>query len=116
MASSFTVLEASERILRGVSALGIEHVALPDAAGRVLASDVLSPIEHPPWDNSSMDGYAVRSADVAQASAAQPVILPVLETVRPGQRPSRALEPRSATRIMTGAPVPAGADSVIRVE
>jgi molybdopterin molybdotransferase len=116
MASAYSVQDASDRILSGITALGVEHVPLRSALGRVLASDVLSPIEHPPWDNSSMDGYAVRSADVAQASAAQPVILPVLETVRAGQRPSRALEPRSATRIMTGAPVPAGADSVIRVE
>src|SRR3954447_11415244 len=116
MASSFTVLEASERILRGVSALGIEHVALPDAAGRVLATDVLSPIEHPPWDNSSMDGYAVRADDVATASVTSPVRLRVLETVRAGQRPTRSLEASTAIRVMTGAPVPDGADTVIRVE
>jgi molybdopterin molybdotransferase len=116
MAPVYSVQDASDRILRGITALGIEQVPLRAALGRVLASDVLSPIEHPPWDNSSMDGYAVRSVDVAHASIAQPVILPVLETVRAGQRPSRALDPRSAIRIMTGAPVPAGADSVIRVE
>ena len=63
-----------------------------------------------------MDGYAVRAADVASANSSQPVALPVLETVRAGQRPSRALAPGSAIRIMTGAPIPDGADTVIRVE
>src|SRR5512140_2393696 len=116
MAGAFSVAEASERILRGVVALGVEHVTLRDALGRVLAKDVVSPLEHPPWDNSSMDGYAVRAADVAAASNTDPVVLPVLETIRAGQRPSRALEAQSAIRIMTGAPVPPGADSVIRVE
>jgi molybdopterin molybdotransferase len=96
--------------------LGVEHVPLRQAIGRVLAEDVLSPIEHPPWDNSSMDGYAVRAADVANASGARPIVMSVLETVRAGQRPTRALEPATAIRVMTGAPIPEGADSVIRVE
>jgi molybdopterin molybdotransferase len=113
---AFTVQEASERILAGVKPLDVERVALGAALGRVLADDVRSPLDHPPWDNSSMDGYAVRAVDVANAATETPVILPVLETVRAGQRPSRALEPRSAIRVMTGAPVPDGADSVIRVE
>jgi len=116
MASAYSVQEASNRILSGITALGVEHVSLRDALGRVLAADVVSPIEHPPWDNSSMDGYAVRAADVMSTTAGQPVALPVLETVRAGQRPSRALDPRSAIRIMTGAPIPDGADTVIRVE
>ena len=116
MASAYSVQEASSRILRGITPLAVEHVPLRNALGRVLAADVVSPIEHPPWDNSSMDGYAVRAADVIAASTAQPVVLPVLETVRAGQRPSRALDPRSAIRIMTGAPIPDGADTVIRVE
>ncbi|HTE47499.1 MAG TPA: hypothetical protein VK636_19815, partial [Gemmatimonadaceae bacterium] len=113
---AFTVKEASDRILSGIRSLSTETVALRDALGRVLAEDVRSPIEHPPWDNSSMDGYAVRAADVAAASEATPVILPVLETVRAGQRPTRSLSSGEAIRIMTGAPVPNGADTVIRVE
>jgi molybdopterin molybdotransferase len=116
VASAYSVAEASERILRGVTALGVEHVSLRDALGRVLANDAVSRIEHPPWDNSSMDGYAVRAADVASASPSHPVVLPVLETVRAGQRPTRTVDPQSAIRIMTGAPIPAGADTVIRVE
>lgn len=113
---AFTVQEASERILAGIKPLDVERVALNAALGRVLAEDARSPLDHPPWDNSSMDGYAVRAVDVGHASAAAPVVLPVLDTVRAGHRPSRALEPRSAIRIMTGAPIPDGADSVIRVE
>ena len=63
-----------------------------------------------------MDGYAVRAADVSSADASAPVDLPVSETVRAGQRPTRPLAPGSAVRVMTGAPVPDGADTVIRVE
>jgi molybdopterin molybdotransferase len=113
---AYSVDEASARILAGIRALGTEHVPLNDALGRVLAEDVRSPIEHPPWDNSSMDGYAVRAADVADASADEPIALPVLETVRAGDMPTRPLAARTAVRVMTGAPIPSGADSVIRVE
>ncbi len=113
---TYSVQEASERILAAVAPLGTERVALRAALGRVLAEDVVSPIEHPPWDNSSMDGYAVRAADVSSASDDAPVVLPVAETIRAGQRPQKPLAPGTAVRIMTGAPVPDGADSVIRVE
>jgi molybdopterin molybdotransferase len=111
-----TVHEALAQILADVRPLEIEQVPLRSAVGRVLAEDVRSPIEHPPWNNSSMDGYAVRGDDVALASAATPVRMRVLETVRAGQRPSRALEIGTAIRVMTGAPVPEGTDTVIRVE
>ena len=113
---AFSVREASERILAAVSPLPAVTVSLRDALGLVLAEDVISPIEHPPWDNSSMDGYAVRAADVESASNDVPVSLPVLETVRAGQRPTRPVERGTAIRVMTGAPVPEGADTVIRVE
>src|SRR3954463_8790996 len=106
---AFSVEEASARILANIRPLGIEHIRLSDALGRVLAEDVRSPIEHPPWDNSSMDGYAVRAADVADVGEDKPVVLPVLETVRAGEMPSRALEARTAIRVMTGAPIPFGA-------
>jgi molybdopterin molybdotransferase len=111
-----TVAEASERILAAVRPLGIERVSLRAALGRVLGEDVLSPIEHPPWDNSSMDGYAVRSADVIGATGKTVVALRVIETVRAGQRPTQSLAPGTAIRVMTGAPIPVGADGVIRVE
>jgi len=110
------VAEASERILAGVEPLGTERVALSDALGRVLASPVTSPVTIPAWDNSAMDGYAVRADDVNNASEARPVTLEVLETVAAGAFPSRPVIAGTATRIMTGAPVPEGADSVVRVE
>jgi molybdenum cofactor synthesis domain len=111
-----SVAEASERILAGIGALGIERVALPDALGRVLASPVTSPVTIPAWDNSAMDGYAVRSADLAGADETRPVTLTVLETVAAGAFPSHPVAAGTSTRIMTGAPVPEGADSVVRVE
>ena len=113
---AFTVQQASDRILAAIRPLSVESIALRDALGRVLAEDVYSPIEHPPWDNSSMDGYAVRAADVHHASAQTPVTLRVIETVRAGQLPSSEVAPGTAIRIMTGAPIPRGADSVVRVE
>jgi molybdopterin molybdotransferase len=113
---ALSVQEASATILAGIHALEAERIPLRDAFGRVLADDVLSPIDHPPWDNSSMDGYAVRAADIAFATESNPVTLPVLETVRAGQRASQSVAPRTAIRIMTGAPIPDGANTVIRVE
>jgi molybdopterin molybdotransferase len=111
-----TVAEAVARILADVSRGPVERVALRDALGRVLASPAVSPITVPPWDNSAMDGYAVRAADVERASADAPVTLPVVETIAAGGFPARSLPPASAVRIMTGAPLPQGADTVIRVE
>lgn len=111
-----TVAEAVARILADVPRGPVERVALPEALGRVLASPAISPITLPAWDNSAMDGYAVRGIDVERASAAAPVTLPVLETIAAGGFPSRPLPPASAMRIMTGAPLPEGADTVVRVE
>ncbi|HEX4684930.1 MAG TPA: gephyrin-like molybdotransferase Glp [Gemmatimonadaceae bacterium] len=113
---AYSVHEASARILAPIRALATERVPVREAHLRVLAEDVVSPIEHPPWDNSSMDGYAVRSGDVVSASGDHPVRLPVLETVAAGQQPTRPLAPNTAIRVMTGAPIPSGSDTVIRVE
>ena len=111
-----TVHEASRRILEGILPLPPERVSLPDALGRVLAADVVAPLTLPPWDNSAMDGYAVRAEDVEGASAERPVALPVVQTIAAGELPARALRRGEAMRIMTGAPLPEGADSVVRVE
>jgi len=108
--------EASALILAGVRRMPVERVSLLDALGRVLASPVAAPLTLPPWDNSAMDGYAVRGDDVAGASAERPVSLPVAETIAAGAFASRALAAGEAMRIMTGAPLPAGADTVVRVE
>ena len=111
-----SVGEASAHMLAGVTPIGAESVALPASLGRVLARDVTSPVSLPPWDNASMDGFAVRAADVRGASAGSPVRLPVIDTIAAGTRGRFALREGAAVRIMTGAPVPEGADSVVRVE
>ena len=111
-----SVADASARILAGIEPLGVERVALREALGRVLAEPVVSPITIPAWDNSAMDGYALRAVDVRSASDARPAMLTVLERVAAGAFPSRAISAGTATRIMTGAPIPQGADTVIRVE
>jgi len=89
---------------------------LREALDLVLAEDVASPIDLPPWDNSAMDGYAARAADVEGASAGRKVVLAVIESVAAGQFPARPIGPGQATRIFTGAPLPAGADTVVRQE
>ncbi len=107
-----SVAEASERILAHIQALAGETVATGNAVGRVLSEPVTAPIDSPPWDNSSMDGYAVRATDASDPSAS----LRVVEEVAAGRFPSRPIESNEAMRVMTGAPVPQGADSVIRRE
>jgi len=111
-----TVAEAAAEIVGTMRKLPVERVALRDALGRVLAEDVHSPVHLPPWNNASMDGYAVRAADVRGASASASITLAVIGTIAAGARADRALQAGEAYRIMTGAPVPDGADSVVRVE
>lgn len=93
-----------------------ERIGIDDALGRALAQDVLSPLDHPPWDNSAMDGFAVRVQDVRGASADRPVRLPVSDDVPAGGFPRGPLVEGTAARVMTGAPVPEGATGVVRVE
>lgn len=112
----FSVPEAAERIVADIHPLSVERVALLDALGRVLATPVFAPLTIPAWDNSAMDGYAVRAEDIASATPDAPVVLEVVETVPAGAFPSRGVEAGTAIRIMTGAPIPAGADTVVRVE
>ena len=103
-------------MLAGVGALGDETIELRESLGRVLASDVVSPVSLPLWDNASMDGFAARAADVRGASADRPISLRVIETIAAGQRGTRAVGSGESSRIMTGAPLPQGADCVVRVE
>jgi molybdopterin molybdotransferase len=107
-----SVEEALERILATVRVLEPERAGLLDAAGRVLAEEVAADRDIPPLANSAMDGYAVRGADVAQA----PARLWVVGEVAAGYVPKVTVEPDQAMRIMTGAPVPAGADTIVRFE
>lgn len=108
--------EASERTLATLRPTGVEEVTVGDAMGRVLIRDVASPVALPPWDNSAMDGYAVQASDVRAATPAAPVSLRVIEAVPAGGFPFRTLGSGEATRIMTGAPIPEGADCVVRIE
>ncbi len=108
--------EARARVLASARPLEIERVPLTEALGRALAEPATASATLPPWDNSAMDGYAVRADDVSGASEAAPVVLPVAGLLRAGDVPTRPLERGQAIRIMTGAPLPAGADSVVRVE
>ena len=111
-----SVAEASEGILRDIRPLPVERVPLLDALGRVLATPAVATLTLPAWDNSAMDGYAVRASDIAGASPEAPVPLPVLETIAAGAFASGPLRAGTAMRIMTGAPLPEGADTVVRVE
>jgi len=111
-----TVPEASARILEHIAPLAIERVPLLDALGMVLAEPVRAPMTLPAWDNSAMDGYAVRGSDIDAASADHPVSLRVLETVAAGRFATQPVGDGEAIRIMTGAPIPDGADTVVRVE
>lgn len=103
-------------ILAAVHPLPAIDVALPEALDCVLAAPVDSAVDLPRFDNSSMDGYAVVAADVASASESSPVVLPVVGDLPAGVRQVPAMAQGSAVRIMTGAPVPPGADAVVQVE
>ena len=112
----YTVEQARAAVLERIRPLGVERVQLTEAVNRMLADDLVAPYDNPPHDNSAMDGFAVRHADVAGATPASPVILQVLEDIPAGKVPQLAVGAGQASRIMTGALVPEGADTVIRVE
>jgi len=109
---SLTVEEALERILRSVPLMPAHRTGLLGALGRVLAEDVRAERDVPPFTNSAMDGYAVRAGDVVQA----PARLKVVGEIAAGSVAGRAIGPGEAMRIMTGAPLPEGADTIVRVE
>ncbi|MDR0576607.1 MAG: molybdopterin molybdotransferase MoeA [Candidatus Accumulibacter sp.] len=110
--TNLSVGEAQARVLRHVPLGGVEEVPLECSLGRVLAGEVRANRDLPPRDVSAMDGFAVRSADLAGAGA----VLTVIEDIRAGDRPQRSVAGGQCARIMTGAPVPSGADAVVRVE
>ena len=110
------VRAALECILNDVPRIGTEQVPVPRARGRVLAAPVVATRDVPPFRNAAMDGFALRAADVGAAAPDHPVRLRVLETVGAGAVPTRAVAAGCATKIMTGSPMPEGADAVVRVE
>jgi molybdopterin molybdotransferase len=111
-----TVDEALEKILSHIHSLGFEKVSILDALGRVNAEDIRANRNIPPLDNSAMDGYALRFEDVQNASQEYPIRLEVIEDLPAGFISKKKIERGKAIRIMTGAPVPKGADTVIPVE
>jgi molybdopterin molybdotransferase len=108
--------QALQIVLENVAPLGVERIPILEALGRVLAEEIRSSRDIPGFDNSAMDGYAVRAADVAKASEASPVKLKVVETVGAGQIPTRHVSAGETARTMTGAPIAEGADAIIPVE
>jgi molybdopterin molybdotransferase len=108
--------DARQRILDAVEPLAPRPVVLAEARGLVLARDVVAAEMVPPFANTAMDGYAVRATDTADASDEVPATLHVVGELAAGVAPSVAVGPGEAIRIMTGAPMPAGADAVVMVE
>lgn len=108
--------EARGHVVGRCAPLAPAPVALDDALGCVLAADVVAPEAVPPFANSGMDGYAVRAADVAEAAEDRPVRLRVIATIAAGTASDLTVGPGTAARIMTGAPVPPGADAIVMVE
>jgi molybdopterin molybdotransferase len=111
-----TPTAAARLILEHVTPLPAARRPLREALDRVLAEDITSPIDLPAWDNSAMDGYAARAADVERAGPEHKVTLAVVETVPAGRFPTKPIGPGQVTRIFTGAPLPGGADTVVRQE
>ena len=116
MREAISVQEASDHIQKVTPVLAAEMVSLSGAAGRVLSESIDSARDLPPADCSAMDGYAVHSADLMNASEASPVRLSVVEEIPAGGQSGITLPRQAAARIFTGAPVPDGADAVVRQE
>ncbi|MFQ6077711.1 MAG: gephyrin-like molybdotransferase Glp [Thermodesulfobacteriota bacterium] len=111
-----SVDEALSQILNRIQVLGLEKVDIMASLGRVIGEDILVPRDIPPLDNSAMDGYAVRAVDIKEASRESPVSLRVIEDLPAGALPQKSVAQGEAVRIMTGAPIPKGADTVVMVE
>jgi molybdopterin molybdotransferase len=107
-----SIENALELVGRTVAPLAVSTAALADALGLVLAEDVVSDVDLPPFDKSLMDGFAVRAADVASGRAE----LRILERITAGITPAKSVAPGEASQIMTGAPLPGGVDAVVKIE
>ena len=111
-----SVEAALEIILSEIKPLGLERTSILLTLGRVLGEDIYASVDNPPWDNSAMDGYALRASDTKGASRAKPVILRIIEDLPAGYVAKKSVKRGEAVRIMTGAPIPGGTDAVIMVE
>jgi molybdopterin molybdotransferase len=111
-----SIEEARSRVLAEAASLSIEVCSLADALGRVLAEDMVAAHDLPPFDNSGMDGYALRASDTVEASTEQPVRLCISQTLAAGHVADCPIHAGEAAKIMTGAPIPDGADTVVQSE
>ena len=109
-------LAARELLLRRVTSVGTQEVALGESAGRVLAADLIAGENIPPFDRSPYDGYAFIAGDTATATRETPVTLSILEEIAAGAVPTRRVTPGTAAKVLTGAPIPDGADAVMMFE
>ncbi len=116
LASTLTYAEARASVLDAVRPLAAVQVPFTDAVGRALRQAIVAPHALPPFRNSAMDGYAVRAADLLQASPESPITLHVVEVLPAGRASERSLAAGQAARIMTGAMLPAGADTIVPFE
>ncbi len=116
--NGLTLLHDAQRIvLDAAQPLGCEKIGLLDGLGRILGEDIIAPRANPPWDNSAMDGFAVRWEDIKKEhEITKPAELTIIENVPAGKMPTQTVGRGQAIRIMTGAPVPQGADTVVRIE
>ncbi|MFQ5800130.1 MAG: gephyrin-like molybdotransferase Glp [Candidatus Hydrothermarchaeales archaeon] len=108
--------EARRIVLDAATEIGVEEIKFADAISRVLAEDVVSEMNNPPFDRAMMDGYAVISEDTKGASTSNPGALRIVGSISIGESPTMTLKRGEALKIMTGAPIPKGADSVLRLE
>jgi molybdopterin molybdotransferase len=116
MKTNISLEETQQLVMQVAGAVGASVVPLRQAVGRVLAQDVQSPINVPAFDKSPLDGYAVRAEDTATASPDNPVVLRVIDEVPAGSVSNKVVAPGETVRLMTGAPIPEGADEVVRFE
>jgi len=114
--SSIKVDEARKIILEKIEVQGTEKVPINEALRRILSEDIVARRNNPPMDNSAMDGYALIANDIQSATPDTPVTLDIIEDLAAGYSPEMVVKPGQAVRIMTGAPIPEGADSVIMQE
>ena len=114
--SSIKVDEARKIILEKIKVQGTEKVSISEALGRILSEDIIARRNNPPMDNSAMDGYALKAKDIELATSENPIKLEIIEDLAAGYSPKMSIQSGQAVRIMTGAPIPEGADAVIMQE
>ncbi len=114
--SSIKVDEARKIILEKIKVQGTEKVSINEALGRILSEDIIARRNNPPMDNSAMDGYALKAKDIELATSENPIKLEIIEDLAAGYSPKMTIQSGQAVRIMTGAPIPEGADAVIMQE